>query len=109
MTNSAIFREYEAGRDEESLVALLTSESWPLRVTTDFTPADVLKSIENGEYGAGNDLTFFIEDEGRDVGLVRLEDVVDQGIDPTLDIRIRERWRRRGLGAAAVRYVAQIP
>jgi RimJ/RimL family protein N-acetyltransferase len=83
----------------------LTSEKWPLRAKTTFTPEEVIESIANGEYGKGNDLSFFIETDDRDVGLVRLEDVAGEGVDPALDIRILERWRGRGLGVAAVRYI----
>jgi RimJ/RimL family protein N-acetyltransferase len=105
MMDTPGFREFQSGRDEHALIALLTSENWPLRATTTFTRADVLKSIEDGEYGKENDLTFFIVIDGLDVGLVRLEDVADEGVDPALDIRILEPWRRRGLGVAAVRFI----
>lgn len=105
MTDAPTFREYQPPRDEEALVALLTSEPWLKRVKTTFTRSDVLESIARGEYGDGNDLTFFVEVDVHDVGLVRLEDIADEGIDPALDIRILERWRRRGLGVAAVRFI----
>jgi RimJ/RimL family protein N-acetyltransferase len=105
MTDAPTFREYDSDRDEEALIALLTSETWPLRAKTTFTRADVQESIAKGEYGKGNDLTFFIEVGAHDVGLVRLEDVADEGVDPALDIRILQRWRGRGLGVAAVRYI----
>ena len=105
MADSPTYREYKSGRDEEALIALLTSEPWPKRVKTTFTRVDVLQSIEEGDYGNGSDITFFIEVDGSDVGLVRLEDVADEGVDPALDIRIRARWRGRGLGVDAVRFI----
>jgi RimJ/RimL family protein N-acetyltransferase len=105
MTEPPTFREYKPGRDEEALIALLTSESWPQRVKTTFTRDDVLASISSGDYGKGNDLTFFVEVDGRDVGLVRLEDVADDKVDPALDLRIREKSRGRGLGVAALRFI----
>jgi len=105
MTTGPTFREYVSARDDDALVTVLTRERWPLRAKTTFTRAEVLESIANGEYGKGNDLSFFIESDDRDVGLVRLEDVAAEGVDPALDIRILERWRGRGMGLAAVRFI----
>ncbi len=83
----------------------MTSEPWPKRVKTTFSRDEVLASIAAGDYGSGNDLTYFVVAEGNDAGLVRLEDVAGDGVDPALDVRIGERWRRRGLGIAAVRFI----
>ena len=105
MTTGPTFREYVKGRDDEALIAILTGEAWPLRAKKTFTRSEVLESIADGEYGTGNDLSFLIESNERDVGLVRLEDVADEGVDPALDIRILERWRGRGMGLAAVRFI----
>jgi RimJ/RimL family protein N-acetyltransferase len=65
----------------------------------------VLESISSGDYGKGNDLTFFVEIDCRDIGMVRLEDVADDKADPALDLRIREKSRGRGLGVAALRFI----
>ncbi len=105
MADPTTFREYVPGRDDEALVELLTSEPWPRRVKTSFTREDVLALIADGDYGGGNDLTFFVETEGEDAGLVRLDAVAEPWEDPSLDIRIRERWRGRGLGVAAIRFI----
>ena len=99
------FREYVSGRDDDALITLLTSETWPLRAKTSFSRSEVLESIANGEYGTGNDLSFFIESDDRDVGLVRLEDVAAEGVDAALDIRILERWRGRGMRLVSVRFI----
>jgi RimJ/RimL family protein N-acetyltransferase len=99
------YREFEAGRDDEALIDLLTTEDWPLRMQTQFSRAEVEQAISSGEYGAGKDLTFLIEIQGDVVGLVRLESVGEPRFDPALDIRFREAWRGRGLGVEAVRYI----
>ena len=104
MNELPTFREYEPGRDEEALIALLTSESWPQRVKTTFTRDDVLELISSGDYGSGNDLTFFVEVDGRDVGLVRLEDVADEKVDPALDIRFAN--NRADAASASPRFVS---
>ncbi|MGH3042522.1 MAG: hypothetical protein ACRDNG_12435 [Gaiellaceae bacterium] len=100
-----LVQRFESGRDDEALVALLTSEPWPKRVKTTLSRKEVLASIAAGEYGSGRNLTYFVVADGDDAGLVRLEDAAGDGVDPALDVRIRERWRGQGLGVSAVRFI----
>lgn len=90
MERQVAFQEYHPSHDE-SLIELLMNEDWPLRATTTFTREDVLESIQAGDYGGSHDLTYFVCLEDVAVGLVRLEDVESERVEPSLDIRLRER------------------
>ena len=99
------YREFRKGHDDEVLIELLTTDTWPLRLKATFTRAEVEAELSSGEYGDAKDLTFFIEVDGSVVGLVRLEDAYEERMDPQLDIRFRAAWRGKGLGEGAVRFI----
>ena len=105
MPPRASFREFRKGRDDDALIDLLTTETWPLRAQPRFTRAEVEEELASGQYGEGKDLTFLIEVEDEVVGLVRLEGIDEPRFDPALDIRFRAAWRGRGLGVEAVRFI----
>lgn len=99
------YREFEPGRDDEDLIDLLTTETWPLRLKPTFSRAEVEAEIAAGDYDPGKHLIYLIDIDGSVVGLVRLEDAYEERTDPQLDIRFRAEWRGRGLAEGAVRYI----
>lgn len=99
------FRRYDPERDEEVLVDLLTTESWPQRLKPSMTEADARDEIDRGAYSDEAVLTFLIEADGEVVGLVRAEGLGDDREDPQLDFRVRERVRGQGVGLAALRHI----
>ena len=99
------YREFRKGVDDEDLIDLLTSESWPMRMKPTFTRAEVEGEIAAGGYDADKHLTFLIVSAVDVIGVVRLEEAYEERTDPQLDIRFRDSWRGKGLGEAAVRHI----
>lgn len=94
-----------AGEDRAGLTAFLTENVFPFHVQTRPTPVQVRRAIDDGRWGDSHTESFWIDDEahGR-VGVLRLDDLAD----PTamVDLRLAERWRGHGLGAAALERAA---
>jgi len=91
----------------EELVAFLTGNRFPFHVTESPTRGQVVAALRSGAYGDDDHAAFWLTDDtaGR-VGLARLEDLQDP--TPMLDLRIAERVRGRGFGAAALRSITEL-
>src|SRR3954471_3972544 len=101
------FRRFERRRDEPALFDLLCSETWPHRVKTTLTEADVRHEIGLGIYD-NDDVLMFLIDVGDEVaGYVRADDLGDERSDPQLDFRLRERYRGQGIGPAALAFITR--
>jgi RimJ/RimL family protein N-acetyltransferase len=93
--------------DEEALVSFLTSEEWPFHVNLRLSREKAHSMIAEGIFSGSNHESFWIKDEGVTIGFLRLTDLddVDDGF-PLFDLRIKAAQRRRGVGAAAVKWIA---
>lgn len=86
--------------DAEALTDLLASEDWPYHCGGTRDRDAVLDRVASGYYDSESVRTFWIVDDGRRVGLVRLEDIGHGA--PMFDLRIRRSDRGRGVGREAV-------
>lgn len=91
--------------DRAELTAFLTSNDFPFHVRTHPTIGQVERDVRAGVWTGDDIESFWIDDddEGR-IGVVRLDDVADA--TAMVDLRLAERARGRGLGAAALRAAA---
>ncbi len=90
-----------AGEDRDELVSFLTRNVFPFHVRRQPTGEQVSAAIDAGEWGDDATETFWIEDGERGrVGIVRLDDLADA--TAMVDLRLDERHRGLGLGAAAL-------
>ena len=103
----ASFRDFDPRRDRDALVDLLTSEEWTHRTRPLISEAEAAEELERGYYAGDDVITVMIELDGEVVGLVRADGLADQGHDPQLDLRLRERVRGRGVGQAALRQITE--
>lgn len=88
--------------DVDDLVAFLTGEDWPFHVGRPQAEA-VRRRAADGHYDDADERTFWVVSEGERAGLIRLQDLADDG--PVFDLRIRAAHRGRGLGGQAVRWL----
>jgi RimJ/RimL family protein N-acetyltransferase len=94
-----------AAEDLETLVAWLTTDTWPFHGRTRPTAEQVQAAAAEGAYWGDENRTFWvIVDEASRVGLIRLEDLQDHS--PTTDFRVRTPYRGRGIGTEMVRFAA---
>lgn len=100
------FRRYDREADFLALVELLTTETWTYRAKPRLTEMDVVEAW--GDYGGDGDITELIVVGDDLAGFVRAFDLGDEKSDPQLDFRLRERFRGRGLGTAAVHHITEL-
>ena len=94
-----------APEESETLVAWLTTDSWPFHGQTRPTPDQVRAAAAGDAYWGEEHRAFWVVlDEASRVGLVRVEDIGDHS--PTTDFRIRTPYRGRGIGTEMVRWAA---
>jgi len=93
--------------EQDRLATFLESEEWPFHVNTRLTREKALDLIAEGIFSGSNYRSFWIlDDSGSEIGLIRLTDLehVDHGW-LLFDLRIRESYRGRGIGNAAVKWL----
>ncbi|HET9770895.1 MAG TPA: GNAT family protein [Acidimicrobiia bacterium] len=100
------YRRYDRETDFPALVELLTTEAWTYRVKVHLTEADVVEARD--DYGGDGDITELIAVGDELAGFVRAFELGDQKADPQLDFRLRERFRGRGLGTAALHHITAL-
>jgi RimJ/RimL family protein N-acetyltransferase len=96
------FRRWQP-EEAEAAASFLAGDEWQfhaLRIPT-------LQAARERVASFPDDEVFWIEVDGAVAGLLRVEDVHAQGCDPTIDIRLAEAWRGRGLGEQAIRWTAE--
>jgi len=94
--------------EHDELIALLTGQRWPYHSMPELSRDTVLEQIEGGRYASNeSQRTYWITvDEIHKVGVLRVFDMEDP--TPLFDIRISETWRGRGIGAFALRQLANL-
>jgi RimJ/RimL family protein N-acetyltransferase len=96
------FLQFEHTMSDE-LIDFLTSEKWSFHGQENPTEESIKKSLENGFYTDNGNRTFWILHNNDKVGLIRLFDLEDPIC--LFDLRLKEKWRRKGLGQEAVRWL----
>ena len=88
----------------DRLVTFLSGEEWPFHVNLRLSREKVLAMIDQGTFDRSNHKSFWIlGDSVTEIGFIRLIDLddVDDGY-PLFDLRIKNAYRGRGFGTAAV-------
>jgi RimJ/RimL family protein N-acetyltransferase len=96
---SVDFRHVVLPEDLPALAEFLCSNDWPFHMTPRLSPSEVvgLDFVIDDECDS-----FWITDDGANVGLIRLFDLGDvEDGSPLFDLRIAESARGRGLGTTA--------
>ncbi|OZM58218.1 GNAT family N-acetyltransferase [Lottiidibacillus patelloidae] len=85
------------------LIDFLTSETWSFHGQENPTEESIRRNLENGFYTEKGNRTFWITNNDKKIGLIRLFDLED----PTclFDIRLKEKWRGKGIGKEAVNWL----
>ncbi|RPI16390.1 MAG: N-acetyltransferase [Ignavibacteriae bacterium] len=94
--------------DKHLLADFMTFDSWNFHLTVNMDRDEVLKSIEEGFYSNNSTRSFWIKDENEAVGFVRLFDLgkdVDDSETPLFDIKIHSKFRNKGIGCKAVKWL----
>lgn len=95
--------------ERDAVIAFLTSDVWPFHGRPRVTPEQAAAVVDEGSYGgpaaAGANEAFWIQLDGERVGLVTLRELDDP--TPVFDLRVRRDARGRGVGRAAVRWLAE--
>lgn len=93
--------------DVDGLVQWVVDQSWDNYVTRHPTPETVGGRVAEGFYAGPDCETWWIQHQGADqpVGLVRLHDLQDTGA--LFDVYVCPKWRGRGVGLAAVRWLTR--
>lgn len=92
------YRRFETD-DKQLLVEWLTSQEWPFHVRSNPCEADVQRWLRTGTFDGEDVQTYWIELDGEPVGLMRAADLLNE---PTLDLRIKETYREKGIGKLAL-------
>ncbi|MHA7262292.1 GNAT family N-acetyltransferase [Arthrobacter sp. TMN-37] len=87
--------------DADAVVDFLTSNSFPFHVRSSPTGDDVRPVAREGRFWSGDAQGYWIEEAGRSIGMVVLEDLADDA--PLFDLRLAEDHRGRGAGTAVLR------
>jgi RimJ/RimL family protein N-acetyltransferase len=94
--------------DREALIAFLTGDEWPFHVHVRPTHEQAAKAIDDGQYGGpaanGEAQAFWLDEGGERAGLVTLRELCDP--TPIFDLRVCTPFRRRGVGRAALAWLA---
>ncbi|MFF4424231.1 GNAT family N-acetyltransferase [Streptomyces sp. NPDC001549] len=96
------YRRY-ADADADDLVAFLAGDTWPFHGSAVVDPEQARQWAAEGRFGNAETRSFWIAGGGETLGLVRLMDLGDS--TPVLDLRIRSRYRGRGIGGHALTWL----
>lgn len=91
--------------DRPAVVAWVSTQSWPFHSRPHTSPEAVAKAWDEGAYFGPEVAGFWVELAGERVGLLRVQDLNDEGGNPCLDLRLRAEHRGQGLGTASLRFL----
>ncbi|MFE7187443.1 GNAT family N-acetyltransferase [Streptomyces erythrochromogenes] len=89
--------------EAEALVAFLAADTWPFHGVAVVGADQARRWVADGRFDADDTRTFWISDGDDPLGLVRLMDLGDR--TPVFDLRIRTRYRGRGVGGHALAWL----
>lgn len=97
------YKELTRNMDNE-LVEFLTSETWPFHGQEKPSEDSIREALKNGFYTENGNKTFWINDNGEDIGIIRVFDLED----PTclFDLRLKEKDRGKGFGFFCVKWLS---
>ncbi|MFE9479735.1 GNAT family N-acetyltransferase [Streptomyces spororaveus] len=98
------YRRY-ADADADDLVAFLTGDTWPFHGSAVVDPEEARRWAAQGRFDNAETRSFWITGGGDTLGLVRLMDLGDG--TPVFDLRIRARYRGRGIGGHALTWLTE--
>jgi RimJ/RimL family protein N-acetyltransferase len=103
------FNPLDLPNEKQILADWLSNETWPFHVNTHLAKAKALEMIEQGYFSGTDHQTFWIisSTENR-IGMIRLFDLddIDDGY-PMFDLRILNKFRGKGIGQSAVRWLTR--
>lgn len=91
--------------DIEELVTFLSGERWDYHSTPSLTKEKILKNYEEGYFTKDGKRTFWMLDDAKKIGVIRLFDLGDDMLDdetPLFDIKIIKDYRGKGIGKISV-------
>ncbi|MFC4410507.1 GNAT family N-acetyltransferase [Chungangia koreensis] len=92
--------------EQEQLIHFMTTNAWPYHGNSHPARDIIEKTIEEGGYESDEVKTFWVEnDEGKQVGIVKIYDLQDE--IPLFDLRIAEAHRGHGYGPKALKLLAE--
>lgn len=100
------FTEYDPATDVETAIAFLTGHVWPYHSRSRLTSEEASRI----KLGPTEDVrSFWVFDQGRRAGLVRLYDLADTDTGSVLfDLRLAADQRGRGLGRTVVAWLTNM-
>ena len=95
--------------ERDQLADWLAEQPWPFHVCTEMSRDQALGMIDRGHFRGPDQESYWIVDDQRKIGLVRLMDLndIDEG-NPMFDLRLVESMRGRGLGQFTVRWLTNL-
>ena len=93
--------------DTEEVVDFLVSNSFPFHVQPAAQEQDVRAKVAAGRFWNEDTQGYWINDDGRRVGMVALEDLQDED-SPVFDLRLGEDQRGNGLGLKVLRALCDL-
>lgn len=91
--------EFENNMVDE-LLNFLTSETWHFHGQENPTEESIRRNLANGYYNGNGNKTFWIVDDHIKIGLLRIFDLEDPIC--LFDLRLKEKFRGKGIGKQAV-------
>lgn len=104
------FTEFK-DEDKEQLADFLTGERWEFHSTPQIQRENVFKNLEEGYFTRDGHRTFWIADDDKKIGVIRLFDLGDDELDdetPLFDIKITNSYCGRGVGEKALTWLADL-
>lgn len=94
----------DGGTDVDDLAAFLAGNVFPFHAGRVYTPEEARASVVSGRWASSGTETYWVEADGVRIGTLTLDDLGDPTV--MVDLRLAEAHRGRGLGALALRAVA---
>lgn len=89
--------------DREAVIAWVSGQRWPFHSRPEPGPDVVAEAWDEGAYLGPEVAGFWLLQGGQRLGLMRVQDLHDEGGNPCLDLRLLASARGQGLGTWALR------
>jgi len=89
--------------DCDRLVVFLTGDTWPFHGSSVVTADKARRWIAAGRFHGEDNRAFWITVDGEDAGLICLMELGER--TPMFDLRLRARFRSKGIGGHALRWL----
>lgn len=98
-------------KDSNELIDFLSAEEWPFHSTPLISKEKLTEQLKNGYFTGSGKRTFWISDENKTIGVIRLFDLGDDKLDdetPLFDIKITNEYRSKGVGEKALLWLTDL-